>query len=61
LVEFLQSEMGDNAMWWTIDAVAEFGPKASGAVPRIRELQKRDDEHIRDSATKALARIQPGG
>ncbi len=43
----------------TIEALAEFGPKAAGAIPKIRELQQHEDEHVRNAATAALAKIPP--
>ena len=65
LIEFLGVDHPVFAKRWVlqsaINALAKFGPKASGAIPRLLELQLGDDEEVRKAATTALASIQPAG
>ncbi len=61
LIEVLQSDRNGWTTCETISALARFGPKASRAVPRLRELQKHADDEVRKAATKALETIQSAG
>ena len=62
LIEFLRLDDKSPPEKWmleaTIHALAEFGPKATGAIPGLRELQRADDEEVRKAATRALASIE---
>jgi hypothetical protein len=61
VVDFLQHDPPSWMMMDILKALARFGPKASGAIPRLRALQRDKDVIIRDEATKALSKIQPAG
>jgi HEAT repeat protein len=42
-------------------ALGRIGPKASAALPALRELLKDEEEAIRDSAKEAVKLISPAG
>jgi HEAT repeat protein len=56
LLESLQSK-SDNP-YAVITALPGFGPKAKGAIPRLRALQEHPSPRIQEAATKALARLE---
>jgi HEAT repeat protein len=56
LLESLQSK-SDNP-YAVIKALPDFGPKAKGAIPRLRALQEHPSPRIQEAATKALARLE---
>jgi HEAT repeat protein len=56
LLESLQSK-SDNP-YAVITALPSFGPKAKGAIPRLRALQEHPSPRIQEAATKALARLE---
>ena len=41
------------------EALGNFGPRASSAIPRLSELQKEKPAHVSDAATNALKKISP--
>ena len=44
-----------------IDAVARFGPKASAALPRLRELTKSRETQTSEAAARAVAALERPG
>jgi HEAT repeat protein len=56
LMESLLSK-SDNP-YAAIRALPGFGPKARGAIPRLRALQEHPSARIQEAATKALARLE---
>jgi HEAT repeat protein len=57
LIEALDSKSGDTRVW-AIRTLPQFGPKAAGAIPRLRAFQKDRTPAISEAAASALKSLE---
>jgi hypothetical protein len=61
LMELLRAEPDLQSVPSILGAVARFGPRATGELPRLRELEESTFPFVRNAARKAVDAIEASG